>query len=199
MKIGVDCGTAALVILAFGALGSRAELPVPEESPSKISVSPPVETPETTIVKWPERPRSEARVMIAKYGEPSTFDDKSLVWYDNGPWQQSVVYRTAPQSLLGFRGKDILEQSIAYDVPDARLAALKSFDSRISFDKSNKKLSARSENENLNYLVFNLADEIVNGKRTVDEARDFYRKTVKLSEAGKSSSYMDGFLFPVSR
>ena len=145
---------------------------------------------------WPGRPRSTARALIAKYGEPSRFSDNDLVWFKNGPWKKTVVYRSAPQGFM--HAKDILEQSINYVVPDAKIAALKSFDGRIKFDKTNKELSSRAENENMNFLAMNLADEIVNDKRSPDEARDFYRKTLKLSESGKSSAYTDGFLFPLS-
>jgi len=172
---------AALGVLGLCALGAAAA----------------VKTPESVIDRWPGRPRSEARVLIAKYGEPANFDDDSLIWYKNGPWQKTVVYRKAPQGLLGYHAKDILEQTIAYRVPDDKLAELKRFDGRIRFDKANGQLSSVSESENLNYLALNLVDEIVTDKRNADEARDFYRKTLKLTESGKTSAYLDGFLFPL--
>ena len=157
-----------------------------------------VKTPESVIERWPGRPRSEARVLIAKYGEPANFDDDNLIWYKNGPWQKTVVYRKAPQGVMGFHAKDILEQTIAYRVPDDKIAELKRFDGRIRFDKANGQLSSVSESENLNYLALNLVDEIVTDKRNADEARDFYRKTTKLTESGKTSAYLDGFLFPLT-
>jgi hypothetical protein len=156
-----------------------------------------VKTPESVIERWPGRPRSEARVLIAKYGEPSNFDDNSLVWYKNGPWQKTVVYRQAPRGILGFHSNDILEQTIAYLVPDGKIPEVKRFDGRIRFDKANGQLSSVSESENLNYLALNLVDEIVTDKRNADEARDFYRKTMRLTESGKTSAYLDGFLFPL--
>jgi hypothetical protein len=184
---------AAMGLLSLCALAS-AELPVPQDSPAKAAEA--VQTPESVIQNWPGRSRSTARALIAKYGEPSRFSDNDLVWFKNGPWRKTVVYRNSP---LGFmHGKDIVEQSIGYAVPEGKIAALKSFDSRIRYDKGNKELSSRAENESLNFLALNLADEIVNDKRNADEARDFYRKTTKLSESGKTSAYTDGFLFPLS-
>lgn len=186
-----------LGILALCAMGARAAPPAADEPPARSFSA--VRTPETVIQDWPGASRSEARVMIAKYGEPSGFDDDSLVWFGNGEWRKTVVYRKAPRSFLGYRGRDVLEQWVAYDVPDRKLAELKSFDDRIKYDKPAGEISARSENESLNYLVLNLADEIVADKRNVQEARDFYRKTRKLSESGKFSSYMDGLLFRASK
>ena len=193
---GVRTFAEVLVLLGACALGAPAELPVPGEydapaAPGKAAAR----TPETVISQWPVRPQHEARVLIGKYGEPRSFDDGKLVWGLQGPWQQTIVYRTAPRSFLGYHGKDILEQSIAYVVPDGKIPALARFDNRLRFDKANGRLAARSESEGLNYLALNLADEIVAGKRDVDDARGFYRKTVNLAESGKSSGYMERLLF----
>ena len=46
-------------------------------------------------------------------------------------------------------------------------------------------------------VVRRLAEEIVSGKRGVEDAREFYRKTEELAQSGKSSRYLDGLLFPV--
>jgi hypothetical protein len=43
----------------------------------------------------------------------------------------------------------------------------------------------------------NLAHEVVTGAKTVPEAAEFYKKTVSLSSAGKSSLYMEQLLFHV--
>jgi hypothetical protein len=152
-------------------------------------------SPEAVIQSWPGRSRDEARVMIAKYGEPTGYDGRSLVWYKNGPWRKTVVYRRAPGSFLGYRVKDVLEQSIAYVVPQGKIAALKHFDDRLRFDQANGQLSSRSASESLNYLALNLAHEIVTEKRSAEEARSAYQKTTKLAESGKSSEYMERLLF----
>jgi hypothetical protein len=154
-----------------------------------LGISAAVKIPQTMIRNWPELPRGAARALIAEYGQPNSFDDNSLVWHKKGPWQRIVVYR---------KGRDILEQSIFYDVPAAKIAALKRFDRRLNFDPATGQLSSREESENRNYLALNLADEIVTGKRSPDEARAFYRKTLKLSASGKVSPYMYGFLFPLN-
>jgi hypothetical protein len=185
-----------LVILGLCAPRASAEQPGPLEPPVMNETTAAVQTPETTIRNWPARPRLEARALIAKFGPPSRFDDDSLVWVDNAPWTETVVYRRTPEDVAGLNRQDTLKQSIFYDVPDTKIAALKRFDGRLAFDRGTRVLSTYSENEKLNFLALNLAAEIVNNTRSSDEAREFYRKTVELSASGKTSAYMSGFLFP---
>ena len=93
------------------------------------------------------------------------------------------------------RDGNFLEQTIAYQVPDAKINALTSFDQRISVNKIKGELSCRSDSERTNFLALNLADEIVNDKRSVQDAQDFYQEAQRLSQSGKTSPYMEGFLF----
>lgn len=158
-----------------------------------------VVTPESTIEDWPTGSRQVARVMIEKYGEPSRFGENALVWFDNGPWQRTVVHRRGWPRLLGMTDKNYLEQAISYEVPAPKIEALKDFDRRVEVDKAAGELSSRSDSEATNYLALNLADEIVSGKRSVTDARDFLRKTERLSRSGKSSPYLEGFVFEASR
>jgi hypothetical protein len=166
----------ALGILALGFLGAAEGL-----------------TPEAVVRRWPDRPRVTALALIAEYGEPDRYSSEDLLWFKNGPWRRTAVYRDAPEGFL--YGKNVLEQSIGYDVPAGALAKLKKFDRSLRFDKAAGELISHAESESLNILALNLAAEIVAGKRTPGEARDFYRKTAEFSEAGKSSPYMSGFLF----
>jgi len=155
------------------------------------------QTPESVIRKWPELSRNIARKMTERYGPPSHFSRSALVWEENGTWKRSVVFRDAWPHYARLRDKDYLEQTIPYQVPDGKVAALKRFDRRIAIDRTSGELSARSESEKLNYLTLNLADEIITGKRSVEDARDFYRNAEELSKAGKSSQYLDGIIFPI--
>ncbi len=150
-------------------------------------------TAETIIKRWPGIARITAEAMIEKYGEPQRVWKLSLVWFNNGPWEKTVVYGDASpeQAKKGF----YLEQSIGYKVPDDKIQALTDFDKGISVDKAQGELSARSDTESMNYLALRMADDIITGKRTVADARDFYAKTRELSMAGKTSPYLGGLLF----
>jgi hypothetical protein len=171
----------------------------PSLEPAYVETKDETRTPETAIRKWPAGARTTARVMISKYGEPSRFSAGSLVWFHNGPWLKTVVYRSAWPRIIGKRDKDYLEQTIAYQVPDEKVNDLKRFDARIKVSENGGQLSARSESEGMNFLALNLVDEIATGARSVEDARDFYSKTARLSKAGKSSAYMEGLLFPNRR
>src|SRR5665213_1085462 len=150
--------------LAFGRLGEARAQGDPAGPPPTEGTEA-SQTPQTVILKWPEGARVTARAMISKYGEPNRFSEGALVWIDNGPWQKSVVYRSAWPHFLGRKDKDYLEQTIAYRVPAEKIDDLKRFDRRLEVNESRGQLSARSESEALNFLALNLADEIVTDKR----------------------------------
>lgn len=97
----------------------------------------------------------------------------------------------------GMTGRDYLEQTISYRVPADKLADISSFDPNVKVDAVRGEISSRAETEGQNFLALNLADEIVNGKRTASDAKAFFDKTAHLTSAGKSSDYMKGFMFPV--
>jgi hypothetical protein len=195
LKRGVRRCAAGLGVLGLCAFAAWADDPqaqnMPGQDPMGMSASA-VKTPETVIANWPGRSRSVARVMIAKYGAPNKFDDMSLSWDKNGPWLATVVHHRVP---IGAGG--VLEQTIAYSVPDGKIEDLKRFDRHIKIDKAKGEVSCSADDESRNFLALNLSDEIVAGKRSVEEALAFSRKTSKLAESGKTSPYMDGFLFPL--
>ena len=183
-----------LTVLLFAALQGRAGRAQEGPPPTEGTVA--SQTPETVILKWPEGARLTAGVMIAKYGEPTRWSEGALVWIANGPWEKTVVYRTAWPHFVGKRDKDYLEQTTAYKVPNGKIEDLMRFDRRLEVDAGRGMLSSRSESEAMNFLAVNLADEIATGKRSVEDARDFYTRVESLSKAGKSSAYTEGLLFP---
>jgi hypothetical protein len=154
-------------------------------------------TADATVQAWPERSRLIARAMIEEYGEPDSFDEITLTWRGNGKWKKSVVYRGTWPHFVTLRGKDYLEQTIGCRVPAGKVEELKRFDAAIGVDREAGELSARSDSEPLNYLALNLAKEIIDDRRSVEDARAFYRKTAELYESGKSSPYLGGFISPL--
>jgi hypothetical protein len=194
-----NLGISILIVAAAAAgLFAQPEIPPDEgEGAERMETqsSQSAQTPEIAIKEWPDYARSTARAMIEKYGEPNRFSDEALVWYNNAPWQKTVVYREAWPHFAGMRDKDYLVQTIAYQVPSEKVDALKRFDMRLDVDQTAGELSSRSESESMNFLALNLADEIINDRRSVEDARDFYQETDELSASGKSSPYLQGFLF----
>lgn len=152
-------------------------------------------TPEKIIQEWPERARGAALAMMEKYGPPNRVSSGALVWYNNGPWQKTIVYRRSWPHSPAMRGRDYLEQVIGYQVPNDKINALKRFSEKISVNKTKGELSCRSESESANFLALNLADEIITDKRSPGDARVFYRDMERLTQSGKSSPYVEGFRF----
>lgn len=156
-----------------------------------------VRSPEAVAASWPDEPRLLARSMIARYGRPDETGPDAFVWYANGPWKKTIVHRRAWPHYVYQKDKDYLENVIGYAVPADKAAELARFDSRLDFDPALAELSARGASESENYLLLNLADEIIRGKKDVAEARDFQERAMRLSAAGKASGYLNGFLFDV--
>jgi hypothetical protein len=118
-----------------------------------------------------------------------------LVWRDMGPWKKIAVWDTEDFGASVAGGPNTLEQTLAYAVPRDRRKVLAAFSGDIAVSENGKELSVRGTSEALNFLVLNLADEIVQGSRDLAGARLFYDRTCRLSQAGKSSPYTQRLLF----
>lgn len=141
---------------------------------------------ESTIAGWPQAPQLAARRMMEKYGVPDQATGRKLVWNDNGPWKRTVIKRDS--------GADVLEQAVDYRVPNDRYDLLRQLPN-VTAERGRDELVVKSGSEGLNFLAANLADEVISGKRAVDDARRFYAKTAALAASGKTSSYTEGLLF----
>ncbi len=150
---------------------------------------------EKIIDGWPARARSAARLTMARYGMPNEVGEDALVWHANGPWRRTTVHRGSRPRYALWGNKDYLENAIGYAVPNRSLEDLARFDENLRVDPATASLSARSESESRNCLALNLADEIINGKRTVAEARAFQARILRLADSGKWSPYLSGLLF----
>jgi hypothetical protein len=159
------------------------------------SATRPDQTPESTIQEWPRIARAAALIMISEYGEPEQFGPDALVWNNNGPWQETAVYREPKMHRAVMRDKDYLKQTVSCVVPSGKTSRLKSFDRRIDVDTNKNELSAQTESESTNRLALNLAMEIITGKRSAAGARAFYIKTEELAQSGKGSPYLERLLF----
>lgn len=134
--------------------------------------------------------------MLEKYGRPSQFDRRTLVWFNNGNWKRTIVYRNGcPNSRPG--GNENLEQTVGYLVPRIRAASFKRFSPRLAASESAGEVTFCSESEAANLLAINLADEIAVGRRTANEARDVFERTGRLTASGKSTRLNAGLVFEV--
>lgn len=156
-------------------------------------------TAERVIQGWPQESQQAARAVIEKYGEPELAGDQMLVWRNNGPWKGTIVHRESVRHNFPLPHNDVLEQSISYSVPVEKVAELAQFDGSLLVDRTKGLLIARHDREAANYIALNLANEIIEGKKSVEEARRFFGKTLQEIDAGRSSKYAEGFLFRLKR
>jgi len=150
---------------------------------------------EAAVRDWPKDLQALASVLIEQYGPPDSADGEALVWHGNGSWRKTVLRREGFTRTFLSGTRDHLEQVIAYHVPEDKLPLLKRFDRRLEANAATRELISRADREAMNFLALNLADDIVKGERGVLEARIFIEKALRLERAGKSSPYLEGFVF----
>ena len=150
---------------------------------------------DSIIANWSKNVQSQARMLIERYGKPNMVDAIELSWINNGPWRKTVLHRDGfTQSMIG-RDRDHLEQTISFKVPEDKIADLQRFDKRIEVNQTVGELTSHADSESMNFLALNLANDIVTGQRNVQAARTFYQKVKMFEKVGKSSPYLNGFVF----
>jgi hypothetical protein len=137
---------------------------------------------------WPSLPRLVARKVIEDYGPPDYASADRLAWDARHPWKRIVVHN-APAVPL--------EQAVEYEGAASGLQKPVLFPYGSWAFADDGELAARSNSEELNRLCLNLADDIAQGRRSVEQAGRFYRRTVDLALSGKASPYMERLRFRV--
>ncbi|MEJ7849578.1 MAG: hypothetical protein WKF92_15960 [Pyrinomonadaceae bacterium] len=147
------------------------------------------------IANWMPTPMGVARTIIAKYGMPNEATAMRLVWHNNGPWKMTELVNEEIPHAFPKQHPDMLKQTISYRVPTSKFDELAEYDGSVIVERTKGEISARCDKEEANFLALNLANDIVMGKKSPDEARKFYSEAVLEM---KNPEYMKGFLFTVS-
>lgn len=148
---------------------------------------------------WPSTAQSAARAAMEKYGMPDEATPTRLIWHDSGPWKRSIVYREEVQHDFPMPHKDVWEQFIDYSVPADKFDELAMYDGSVIVERTKGEMSARCDKEGANFLAINLANDIVTGRRTVEEARRMYAETMMQVMKGSMPEYTRGFAFTLPR
>jgi hypothetical protein len=148
-----------------------------------------------TIANWPEVSRKAADMMIAKYGPPNEATATHLVWWNNGPWKYTKISNKPVDHRFPMPHKDVMEQAVNYRVPPDKFDELAMYDGSVIAERTKGEISARCDKEAANFLALNLAHEIINGKRTVEEARSEYANQVKLMMNNQPAPYTEKLMF----
>jgi hypothetical protein len=153
---------------------------------------------QAAATSWHTDSKLLAMKFMAEYGPPDRIEADRLVWDSADPWSRIAVWNTQDREPTAL-GSESLEQTLRYNVPPDKRKALAAFSDRLVVSDDCQELSARGDSEALNFLAINLADEIIRGDRSPEDARGFYDRVYRLSQAGKSSPYTQGLLFSANR
>lgn len=141
------------------------------------------------LAGWPLAVRKLAGELIVHYGKPREATARRLAWFDNAPWKRTVLYRTGVKHNFPLPHEDLLEQTVSYRVPIAKIAALVKYNGSLVVDRTRGELSAHCNSEMQNRIVLNLADDIVTGQRSVDEALGYHAQIIRGMQDHVSESY----------
>jgi hypothetical protein len=153
---------------------------------------------ESTIEHWADGPRESAGRLVDTYGEPDEVTPTTLVWHArSAPWKRTRLTNEPVEHRFPTRHEDYLEQTVPYRIPTDRVGELAEFDGSVLADRTKGELTARCGGTSMNFLAINLAVELIEGARTVDDARSFYADVAARYQDGEHDPYTERFMFEV--
>ncbi len=137
------------------------------------------------LAGWTPGPRLAGAEMMAKYGAPQEVTSDRIIWHNAGPYKRIMLTREELPHDFPITHLDYLEHTIAYNVPPDKTDEVHAFDASITIYRVAGELSARCDLESNNVLTLNLANDIVTGKKNVDDARKEFGEAVSDRTLGK--------------
>lgn len=118
-----------------------------------------------------------------------------MIWYFNGPWKRTIVYRDEIPHDFPQPHSDVIEQVINYQVPPEKFSEIAMFDGSVVIERTKGEVSARCDMEAANILALNMMHEIATGKKTAVEARKLYTEQTAAYVMNKPAPYAEQFQF----
>ncbi|MFC2946774.1 hypothetical protein [Virgibacillus sediminis] len=150
---------------------------------------------EEIIDNWPLLSKEVIETMIKFYGEPNTATETQVTWYYNGPWKRTIVYKDGYPHDFPEPHTDMLEQAINYHVPAEKIGELAMLEGSLFVDRTKGEVMVHCDNEGANTISMNVMHEIVQGKRTPDEARQKIKEQITQFLKGEPAPYAEKLLF----
>ena len=142
-------------------------------------------------------PKKSAEQTIEKYGAPNEALESRLIWYNNGAWKRTIVYRDEVLHNFPAPHTDVIEQFIDYTVPAEKFSELAAFDGSVIVERTKGEVSARCDMEAANILALNLMHDIVTGKCDAEKAREIYSKVTGTFVLNQPAPYAEKLQFDV--
>lgn len=144
---------------------------------------------------WPKASKMAVQEITGKYGKPEGITPEELIWWNKGIWKKICINKVEVKHSFPIEHTDMMQTSIMYKVPEDKMDDLGKFDGSVTFDRTQGTMSARCDMEANNFLALNLANDIVVGKKTVEEARTAFGDIVKEKMNGGNPVYMQKLTF----
>jgi superfamily I DNA and/or RNA helicase len=144
---------------------------------------------------WPASSMTAAQEMINKYGEPHEKTSESLIWRNIAPFKKIIVHRNVYSHRFPLLHQNALEHVVDYKAPEGKVDDVWKYNGSIVLNRTNGEMSSFAENEAMNILALNLADEVMRGRISADAARITFGKQTLNYLNGKKDAYTEVLAF----
>lgn len=188
----------ALTVFSADSIGRQAlTTAAAQNAPPRVSFT--VKTAQDVADKWPGAAREAAHAMLVKYGAPEAITEELLLWRNAGGWLEIIVRRDEINHRFPVPHKDVLEQVVAYEVPEEKFDDLARFNGSIVAERTRGTLAAKCQSEAMNLLALNLAHDIIINRRTVEEAREMHADLARAHLKGERHPYTSAARFQAAK
>ncbi len=147
------------------------------------------------IAEWPQKNKDAVKTLITKYGPPRDGCRSLLIWLNTGPFHKTIVINDEIEHNFPITHSDFLEQFLYFKVPADKFDELAQFEGSVYADRTAGTLSARCDKEENNYLILNLAHEVITGKKTPQDARKAAADFARQAASGQKPEIMTKLMF----
>lgn len=144
---------------------------------------------------WPEKPTDLTNQTVNEYGMPDEATPRRFIWHDAGVWKRIHVYRDGTPHNFPKQHEDHLRQTIDYPIDSADSDDLIEFDGSNVLWRTRGELAADCHKEPMNILTLNLANDIVTGEKSVEEARQDFAEIAIKHQLGMEPAYAQKLQF----
>ena len=131
------------------------------------------------LAGWPEATRRLGAQLMTKYGAPAEVTARQATWINSGQWVRTTLYKEGAAHNFASPHRNVLEQAVLYKVPVDKLVPLAQFNRSLVVDLARGELVSSADSEELNFLTVNVADDVIKGQRTAEEARIYFAQLVR--------------------
>lgn len=157
-----------------------------------------MDTVQTLINDWNVMSKKAANSTIEQYGPPNEAIQSRLIWYNNGPWKRTIVFRDEIPHDFPQPHTDVIENFINYRVPPEMFSELAKFDGSIIVERTKGEVSSRCDMEAANILALNLMNDIVTGKVDAEKAREIHCEVTSAFILNRPAPYAEALQFDVA-